>query len=63
MHEQLHNLHSAPNIVELQVLTAATSKSTTYWTVTPCRLVKAHQRFGGTYRKQSFSHVYCAVIA
>jgi hypothetical protein len=55
LHEKLHNLHSVQNIVGLEVLTATTLKSTTYWTITPCTLVKAHQRFGGSYRKQSLS--------
>jgi hypothetical protein len=41
---------SARNNVEIQVLVAVVMKSSIFWDITPCRLLKVNGRFGGTCR-------------
>lgn len=36
-------------IVRFEVLTAMDMNVTALWDVTPCSLIRAYQRFGGTY--------------
>jgi hypothetical protein len=36
--------------VGFEVLTAAVMKSTIFWDIMPCSVLKINQRFGGTYR-------------
>jgi hypothetical protein len=36
--------------VGFEVLIAVTTKISVFWVITPCNLVKANGRFGGTYR-------------
>jgi hypothetical protein len=36
------------NIVEFEVLTAASTKIAVFWVVAPCSLVEVHRRFRGT---------------
>jgi hypothetical protein len=37
-------------LVGIEVLTAVVMKSTIFWDITPCSLLKVNRRFGGTYR-------------
>jgi hypothetical protein len=40
-------MHSFPNFVGFEVLTAVTTSSTIFWNVRPCRLVEVHRYFRG----------------
>jgi hypothetical protein len=42
--------HLTTRFVEFEVITAVVMKSTIFWDITPCSLLKVNRRFGGTYR-------------
>jgi hypothetical protein len=48
-------------LVGFEVLTAVVMKSTIFWDIMPCSLLKVNRRFGGTYRLHNHGRIGPAI--